>query len=174
MDRSVLNENNKKRPAFDLIKESDSLAVVKEQTIQKLEPSSRHVYSFTVGDLTAQSVTLTANGYTTNYDMKNEAAIYTAKMGYYPVRWYGYWGLLSAVGYSEREQMSEPVPSALHLFAADILLSYRLEPSSTSWAKTLRRSWSRRERCRSTRHRSSEYVRSSRGGRARRRHRIEC
>ena len=135
VDRRVLREK-RKAPAFDLLKESETLAVIKEQTVQKTEPESRHVYGISVGQLTSQSVTLTSNGYTTNYDMTKPAALFAGKLGYYPIHWAaGYWGLMGGIGYSQREKVTPSVSSALHLFAADLLISYRLEPSSRSWIK---------------------------------------
>lgn len=123
-------------PQFDLLKENESIAVLGEQSVQSHEPESRHLLSFTIGDMTASSLTLTANGTKTHYDLSRDAAALGVGFGYYPAHFGGYWGLLTSVGYSYREQENlDTANSALHMIATDVLVSYRFERSSRSWVK---------------------------------------
>lgn len=123
-------------PQFDLLKESESITVLNEQSVQTNEPESRHLLSFNIGGTNANSLTLTANGTKTHYDLNQQAPTIGAGFGYYPARFGGYWGLLTSIGYSYREQANpDTANSALHMIATDVLISYRLERSSRSWVK---------------------------------------
>lgn len=134
VDRSVIKEKAK-HPAFDLIKESESIPVMREETVQIENKRSRHVYAASLGQMTAQSLTLTSNGYQMAYDLTKAAPFFGAQMGYYPLRWNGYLGLMGSIGYSMREVIAPTASAALHLIANDILLSYRIEISDRAWFK---------------------------------------
>jgi|GEM_PF-4803060 len=123
-------------PQFDLLKENESITVMSEQTVQTTEPESRHLLTFTIGDMTSNTMNLTANGTTTRYDLSKQAPTIGAGFGYYPAKFGGYWGLLTSIGYSYREQENpDTANSALHMIATDVLISYRFERSSRSWVK---------------------------------------
>lgn len=126
---------NGKGAQFDPIKESNTIPVIKEDTVQKDESESKHVLTFAAGTIAAQSLQLASNGLVTKYDLSNPTPVFSAGFGYFPDRFMGYWGLDSSFSYSYREQSNEIAPSVLHLFAFDTLLSYRFEASSRSWVK---------------------------------------
>jgi hypothetical protein len=134
VDRSPLKIKTPS-PQFDLLKESDSIAVFKEQSVQKEEPASRHVLTVSFGEVSANSLTLTSNNQIVRYDLSQPVPFLGGTLGYYPARFGGYWGLLSSINYAYREQHNPLADSALHLFATDVLISYRHETSAQSWFK---------------------------------------
>lgn len=135
VDRSPLKIKTPS-PQFDLLKENESITVMGEESVQTDEPESRHIFNFFIGDMASGNLTLTANGTTTQYDLSQQTPAIGAGFGYYPARFSGYWGLLSSVGYSYREQTNpDSANSSLHMLTTDVLLSYRWERSSLGWWK---------------------------------------
>lgn len=135
VDRSPLKIKTPS-PEFDLLKENESITVLGEQSVQTHEPESRHLLNFFLGSSSANNLTLTANGTSTQYDFKQASPMMGVGFGYYPAFFNGRWGLLSSIGYAYREQENPTTAnSALHMFATDVLVSYRYEYSAHSWVK---------------------------------------
>jgi hypothetical protein len=138
VDRSPL-KIKRPNPQFDLLKENESITVMGEQTVQTNEPESRHLFTFSLGTMNANNLTLSSNGMTTKYDLSAQTPTVGAGFGYYPARFSGYWGLLSSIGYSFREQgngaAANGASSSLHMLTTDILLSYRMEKTAHGWLK---------------------------------------
>lgn len=127
--------SKKKPPPFDLLKESDSLQVLKEQPVQVQPRESRHVLTVQAGMMDANSLTLASNGQVIHYDLSQPVPIIGGQMGYFPAFLGAAWGLQMAVNYSYREQSNPLAPTALHLFNGDCLLSYRYEKDTHAWLK---------------------------------------
>jgi len=135
VDRSPLKQKSA-LPQFDLLKENESITVLKEDSVQTHEPESRHLVGFYLGATTANNLTLSSNNTITHYDLSKQTPSVGGAFGYYPARFNGYWGLLSSIGYSFQEQGNAGgADSALHMISTDVLLSYRLERSANSWVK---------------------------------------
>jgi hypothetical protein len=133
VDRSIRTKSQ--QPQFDLIQESNSLAVLQESTVQSEEPVSRHVITFLAGAGTAKSLQLTSNNHIVSYDLSAPQPFLGASLGYYPAHFGGYWGLTSSINYTWLEQNTATDATALHILNGDILLSYRFETSTRSYFK---------------------------------------
>src|SRR4051812_35195053 len=80
VDRSPLKIKTP-TPQFDLLKESDSIAPLAEQTVQRDEPASRHILNMSVGTVAATSLSLHSNEETVSYDLSNKVPSIGAGFG---------------------------------------------------------------------------------------------
>lgn len=123
----------------NLIREGESVAILKEKGVQEEAFMSRRVYAMTIGQMTAQRLVLTSYDHSVEYDLVSPTGTLGAQFGYYPVSAYGLWGIHSSVNYTNIESRSaagfSEVLTSLHWMMADALFMYRGEGRLSEWIK---------------------------------------
>lgn len=120
-------------PSLNLIDESSRLQVLQEETIQKEVFTSRRTYSFGYANMAAKKMDVVVDDRVVRYDELSRPAV-TGGISYYPVQFYGLFGITGNVTYSYGEKKGF-VKTALHWAEADIALAYRYERTTTQWIK---------------------------------------
>ncbi len=123
----------KSSPNLNLIDESVRLKVLQEESVQKDIPSARRTYTLGFSDTSAKKLEVISNGRTVNYDDVRRPGV-SGGIGYFPLRYRGYFGVLGNVTYSYGER-SGLVKTSLHWITGDIALAYRYEESTSAWIK---------------------------------------
>lgn len=120
-----------KAPKSQLLIESEELKILKEEGVQREEATSRRTYGVRYTKITADRLQVYANDRTISYPGADHPAL-SAEIGYYPIHYYGLFGLLGDVQYTYMEGAG-PVLTALHWGQSTLSLAYRFENSPTSY-----------------------------------------
>lgn len=123
----------KTSPIPNLIDESARLKVLQEETVQKAVSRARMKYGIGYTVMSAKKLELIANERLVRYNDVSRPGL-NANIGYFPLNYRGYWGLVGQVSYNYGEN-SGLVKTALHWMSADISLMYRYEESERALFK---------------------------------------
>ncbi len=117
----------------NLIDESSSLRVLQEQSVQKDISRARMKYGIGYAVMSAKKFELLANERRVRYNDVSRPGL-AGNIGYFPLPYFGYIGVIGNVGYNYGENTGE-VKTSLHWLAADLSLAYRYEASERALVK---------------------------------------
>lgn len=127
------NFPNAKKPTSQLLIESESLKILDETGVQKEDTRSRRTYGLKLARLSADRLSVFANDRAVNYPISNQNAV-AADIGYFPLNYYGRWGVLGGIRYTYLEG-SGPILTALHWTEGTLSIAYRYEHSARSYVR---------------------------------------
>lgn len=118
----------------NLIRESEALSVLQEQSVQSTPDQARRIYSLMITSLNAQKLTINSNENRVTYPVDSSRGAIGAQWAYLPIHFHGFLGVSGMVHYTylEEEQQHK---TALHWMIADLHLLYRYERSSRALLK---------------------------------------
>jgi len=124
-----------KSESADLLKETHSLKLESEASIQT-QPQRNDLVLNLFGGLTRpRYLTMSGNGVTANYDFgaHNALALYSGQLSFYPFAFkWGKVGFAASVGYTYSEYYFT-APTALHILPLEFDVAYRADMRSTQW-----------------------------------------
>ncbi len=125
--------STKPSPVPNLIDESSRLKVLQEETVQQEISRARLKYGLGYGVMSAKKLDILANERQVRYNDVSRPGI-AGNIGYFPLPFHGYFGLIGNIGYNYGEN-SGLVKTSLHWLAADLSLAYRYEASARALFK---------------------------------------
>jgi hypothetical protein len=115
----------------DLIYETKSLKLQKEDTVQKTNPQSNFFLGMLGGTVQPSLLSVESYGHVMNYEFAKPLPVITAQVSHYPFTWHGRWGWSASASYAYGEYDTGSVKTSLHMMPAQVNAAYRAEYKST-------------------------------------------
>ena len=115
----------------DLLKETNSLKLEKESTIQQVNPPSKSFITVLGGVTAGTNLNVSSYGHIVNYNFSQQLPLATFEYTHYFFEKGGKWGVNASAGYSYSAYYNTSTPTALHVVPLEAAVVYRGEWSST-------------------------------------------